>query len=256
MMGKEITKKTDQDLIAQYERELIKEQSSQLENPQFMAVKIKHAGVHRFEMPAIGEEEPKLLKTFSGVIIFNHRLNSYWEAAFGETDNRIPDCFALDAIHGTKFGNCKECKFNKFGSGRDGRGKACRNMWRLYIFLNKKMLLPYQLTLPPTSLKNFQNYIISLLSQNIAIERVITKFSLTEGAQESSVVNFAIGSKLSNDDFLFYLNKRKKLLEFMKAAIFFEENSETQESEEETEPEEPFYIEAMEDESEQEEIPF
>ncbi|MHA1343486.1 MAG: hypothetical protein ACTSQG_05840, partial [Promethearchaeota archaeon] len=74
-MAKDLVKKDDK-LIAELEQQLIREQASQLDNPQFMAIKLKHAGVQRFEMPSSEEdEEPKLLKTFSGVIIFNHKMN-------------------------------------------------------------------------------------------------------------------------------------------------------------------------------------
>ena len=225
------------DDVGRFERELIKSQSKQLDNPQFMAIKIKHAGVHRFELPATGDEseEERLRKTFSGVIIFNHRMNSYWEKAFGETDTVIPDCFSLDAIHGTKHGSCETCQYNQWGSAPDGKkGKACRNMWRLYIYLNKSMLLPYQMNIPPTSIKNFQNYIISLMSRGIAVERMLTMFSLTPGAQDSSIVKFSEKKKLDDDSFLFYLSKRNKFMHFMKSAVFFEEAEEAVKEEEET----------------------
>lgn len=221
--------------IEKYERELIKSQSKQLDNPQFMTISVKHAGVQRFELPATGDEgdEDRLRKTFSGVIIFNHRMNSYWSKPFGESDSVIPDCFSLDAIHGTKYGECADCKYNQWGSASEGKkGKACRNMWRLYVYLNKGMILPYQISIPPTSIKNFQNYIISLMSRGMAVERMVTAFSIIPGAQESSVVRFAEKKKLDDDAFLFYLSKRNKFMHFMKSAVFFEEAEEKAEPEE------------------------
>ena len=221
------------DEVRRFEEELLKENAKNLTNPQFMSIKVKHAGVYRFEMPGGSDEkESELLKTFSGIIVYNHRLNSYWSQPFGESENRVPDCFSLDAIRGTVYGECRVCPYNKFGSGRDGKGKACRNMWRLYIFLNKKMLLPYQMTLPPTSLKYFQNYLISLMSQRVPVERVVTRFSIIPGPQDSSIVNFEMKQKLSDEDFLYYIAQRQKLVEFMKSAVFFEEADSVKENDE------------------------
>lgn len=240
--------------IGRIERELIKVQSNQLDNPQFMAIRVKHAGVQRFEMPSVGEgDEEKLLKTFSGVIIFNHRMNSYWSKPFGESENPIPDCFSLDAVTGTKFGDCADCKYNQWGSAPDGKkGKACRNMWRLYVYLNKSMMLPYQISIPPTSIKNFQNYVISLMSRGMAIERMVTTFSLTAGAQESSIVNFTEKKPLDDEAFLFYLGKRNKFLHFMKSAIFFEEGTAEEEEDSSFMPDETFEEETLDDDD----IPF
>ena len=88
------------------------------------------------------------------------------------------------------------------------------------------------MTLPPTSLKYFQNYLISLMSQRVPVERVVTKFSIIPGPQDSSIVNFEMKQKLSDEDFLYYMAQRQKLVEFMKSAVFFEETDSAKEEDE------------------------
>jgi len=231
--------------IKDVERKLLEQQGNQLENPQFMQIKMKHQGTMRYELPGTGAEgENKLVKSFNGIIVFNHRLNSYWDVPFeegGET-GRLPRCFAIDAKHPTAgaevievqsetedtieqkrvYGKCRDCFLNQWGSDKDRKGKGCRNMWRLFIYTNKEEMLPYQLTLPPSSLKAFQQYAISLMSKSIPIEKAVTHFSLLPGNMKSSIGDFGVKEILSNADFMYFINERDKLLNFMRSAEFFD----------------------------------
>lgn len=240
--------------IKDIERKLLEGQGNQLENPQFMQIKMKHQGTLRYELPdKDAEGENKLVKSFNGIIVFNHRLNSYWDVPFeegGET-GRIPRCFAVDAKHPTAgaevldvqsatedtveqkrvFGKCRDCYFNQWGSDKDRKGKECRNMWRLFIYTSKDEMLPYQLTLPPSSLKTFQQYAISLMSKSIPMEKVVTHFSLLPGNMKSSVGDFGMKEILSNTDFVYFINEREKLLNFMRSAEFFDTTGEDGEAE-------------------------
>jgi hypothetical protein len=224
------------------ERGLLAQQGSMLENPQFMQIRIKHQGTLRYMLPETDENgENKLVKTFAGVIIFNHRMNSYWDVPYEEGTEavRVPRCFAIDAKRGSLpvqtveldkeqrvvYGECGSCFYNAWGSdARDRKGKACRNMWRLFIYQNKAEMLPYQLTLPPSSLKFFQQYAISLMSKNMPIEKAVTSFTLARGNMDCSLAQFAVKETLNTYDFIYYIEERRKLLNFMKSAIFYDES--------------------------------
>jgi hypothetical protein len=67
-------------------------------------------------------------KTLEGTLVFHHKARGYWE-----TEGQLmPTCSSLDGKAGTdENGNqktCANCPFNKFGSGKDGSGKACKEM--------------------------------------------------------------------------------------------------------------------------------
>jgi len=98
-------------------------------------------------------------KTLKGHILFKHKANQWWEIPFDERkegDDPMPNCYSVDGVTpsgGDKIQNdlCATCPRNKFGSGADGNGKACRNTMR-FLFLPDDAVLPVVLSAPPTSL--------------------------------------------------------------------------------------------------------
>ena len=104
----------------------------------------------------LGNED--YVKSITGHILFKHRANQWWEIPFderGEDDDPRPSCYSIDGIKAAcnpaQAGLCNECKNDKFGSGREGRGKACRNTMR-FLFLVDSTVLPIVIVAPPTSL--------------------------------------------------------------------------------------------------------
>ena len=57
--------------------------------------------------------------------------------------------------------DCASCPYNQFGSGK-GNSKACKNTHRVYL-LRENEPLPILLTLPPTSLRAFKDYLAKRL---------------------------------------------------------------------------------------------
>ena len=96
---------------------------------------------------------------------------------------------------------CNSCPMNEWGTAEDERGKACKNMHRLYIIREGEML-PLLLTLPPTSLKNLSDYIaLRIVSKGMRSYGVVTKVSLKK-AQNAGGINysqavFSLAGKLS-----------------------------------------------------------
>lgn len=67
---------------------------------------------------------------------------------------------------------------NQFGSDEDGRGKACKNVHRIYM-LREDNPVPLILSLPPTSLKYMRDYIGKrILLKGMRCYEAVTKITL------------------------------------------------------------------------------
>lgn len=128
----------------------------------FQRAKIPGGGVLQFEMPGDDPENPEYEPTLEGVVLFNHAANSYWPAGSEYDDNTPPQCQSVDGKmgYGDPGGICEACVNNRFGSDPKGNGKACKNMRMLYLLRNGEMM-PIQLSLPPTSIRPYTNFVNS-----------------------------------------------------------------------------------------------
>lgn len=165
--------------------------------------KVPSGGGKSFNIVTGDDDTDFSVPTFCGVIVYNHACNAYFDE--GIEDNSPPVCSSLDGKMGidTSCGecfSCKSCARNVFGSAANGRGKACKNMHRLYI-MTEEMPIPLLLSLPPTSLQVFQAYrLYALAAKHLKPHEVVTEFSLSvqtsKGGQKYSVVKFKMLGKL------------------------------------------------------------
>lgn len=129
----------------------------------FQRVKIPSGGTLQFEVPGDDPEDPDYEKFIEGVIIYNHASNAYWPSGSEYDETVNPICSSVDGKVG--FGDpgcaCAMCDFNKFGSDPNGKGKLCKNMRTLYI-LRSGEAMPIQLSLPPTSIRPFTEFVNSV----------------------------------------------------------------------------------------------
>ncbi len=156
------------DGMNQKDKEILREQREDLglENEiDYRKIKIPSGGGTSFEVQT-EDDDTEPMKTITGVVIFTHALNGYWSNAYGNSNNpedKLPYCVSMDGKTGFcqetgEVTDCKTCQRNKFGTARDqagnqARGKACKNMCRLYILMDGDPNL-YLLTVPPTSVQN------------------------------------------------------------------------------------------------------
>jgi len=159
----------------------------------FPRVKIPSGGGLAFEIPGDDPENPDTEKEIVGVIVDHHPVNAYWADKYAGANNP-PDCSSMDGKVGMdQDGNrkpCNSCPMNEWGTAEDGRGKACKNMHRVYI-LREGEMLPLLLTLPPTSLKNLSDYIaLRIVSKGMRSYGVVTKVSLKK-AQNAGGINYS-----------------------------------------------------------------
>ncbi len=140
-------------------------------------------------------DQPIPANQFAAVIMDSVRLNTYYPGAFDATEIVPPTCYAIgrtdadlvphpDMAHDMSFfqaqaDRCNNCPHNVFGTGQNGKGKACTNRRRLIMLLagtynqtpQGMVMEPYmradhyettpllQMHLPPTSIKGWGEYV-------------------------------------------------------------------------------------------------
>ena len=106
-------------------------------------------------------------KNLTGVIVYHHKARGYWETE----GQQLPTCSSMDGLTGLdengETRSCATCPFNAWGSGKDGRGKACKEMRWIY-FLQDAEIIPSRISLPPTSLGQFDAFVTALAQRRIA----------------------------------------------------------------------------------------
>lgn len=143
--------------------DMIAEEMDGLGTIPFDMIKIPSGGGLAFELPGETEDTPVTVGELAGIIVDHHPMNVYWEGEYDGSNNQ-PDCSSFDGKTAvdSKTGevkSCASCPLNQFGSdAKGGKGKACKNMHRIYILLTGQPL-PMLLTLPPTSLSAWKNYL-------------------------------------------------------------------------------------------------
>lgn len=159
-------------------------------------VKFPSAGATIFERPGENEDEPENVPKLEGVILFAHDINIYYATPY-DGKNNPPDCSSLDGKVGIEketgvYKDCSTCPFNKFGSGKNG-GKACKNKKRIYL-LPSGAVLPIILTLPPTSIKEYTNYVgRQVLLKGLRTYEIVTQVSLRADKSASSGFRYSKG---------------------------------------------------------------
>lgn len=126
----------------------------------FQRIKIPAGGNLVFEIPTDDPDNPNYEKTIDGVLIFHHDANAYWPEGSEYDENTAPLCSSVNGKQGIgePGGSCVMCAMNQYGTSAEGRGKACKNMRMLYL-LQSGECVPIQISLPPTSLKPFKNFV-------------------------------------------------------------------------------------------------
>jgi hypothetical protein len=131
-------------------------------------------------------------KEFNGIILHHSAANAFWEKSFDETGGgEIPNCFSMDGFtpdgESLQADNCAECAKNAFKSDPSGgRGKACKNMWRLHILVDGQVI-PKRLTLPPSNLGAVQEFLVGLRDRNIPHELAVIRFGLKPSKNKDGI---------------------------------------------------------------------
>jgi len=169
-------------------------------NLSFDKVRIPAGGSTMWEL-----DEGEVSKEIDGVIVDHYPVNAYFENEYtGEI--APPTCSSMDGKIGSgePGGTCTNCQLNKYGSAEDGKGKKCKNLRRLYI-LRSGEILPILITLPPTSIKNFSDYVSKkIVTKGMKTCDVVTTLSLVAEKSNTGIkyskVAFVINRKLNEKE--------------------------------------------------------
>lgn len=173
----------------------------------FPRVKIPGGGNLQFEIPSDDPENPDYTKYIEGVILYNHDTCAYWPEGSEYDDNVTPLCFSVDGKkgYGAPGGVCATCALNQYGSVEKGKGKACKNMRNLYI-LRSGECMPVLLSLPPTSLKPYSDFITTAFAaRRRPIYAGVVQIGLKRvdnGSNTYSVATFRLGQRFEGEELL------------------------------------------------------
>ncbi len=162
-------------------------------------IKIPAGGGLAYEVQGEDDDDVEYMKEISGVIVFTHRMNGYWPNSYGtgEGEDKIPLCSSMDGKTGLcrdsgEVRHCESCPLNQFGSGTDAkgeasRGKACKNMRRLYMMMDGDPNF-YLLTVPPTSIKEVNRQLTKIMgSKGIPYTGLIVSLKLEKAVNAGGI---------------------------------------------------------------------
>lgn len=151
----------------------------------------------------------KGVEEFEGVIYYYGRQNTYWDGPFDAKNPTPPVCYSVDGIKGSKpadgqghFGECSKCKWNEFKTAAQGKGKACRNQFKLYV-QRLGTTVPMVLMIAPTSMKNFESsFLMSKVTQRgLNYARIVTRFKSYQAPNETHFqITFEVGGVFKGDE--------------------------------------------------------
>ena len=117
---------------------------------------------------------------------------------YGEGDgSKAPACSSMDGKTGLNADtgevcNCDTCPYNQYGTGiddkgRQAKGKACKNMRRVYLLMSGDPNL-YLLTIPPTSIRAVNRQLTRILSGGTPYVGMVMRFTLERVKNSGGIV--------------------------------------------------------------------
>jgi hypothetical protein len=155
-------------------------------------IRVPSGGAQAFRYDtAAGEETAKKLE---GIIVAWRPSRLFWKSR--AAGKKPPDCTSINGFigKGDPGGLCADCPNARFGTslkpdGSMGAGQACKDV-RQVLFLMEGELLPHLLSIPPTSVKAFGHYALTLMSARAHDWGGITELTL-EKAQSDDKIDYA-----------------------------------------------------------------
>ncbi len=134
-------------------------------------------------VPSVENPDGFPVKDLEGVIIYQHDCRALFaKGAKGVITHDPPLCVSGDAItgEGTPGGTCDGCAQSAWGSSGPGeKGQACKSLHRMYL-ITATSILPFVLTLSPTSLAPWRKYMVSLINGGLRVSGIVTRLGLTK----------------------------------------------------------------------------
>lgn len=170
--------------------------------PRFEIIKMPGAGATIWSIPGEGEE-PDLQKEIVGIVLDHYGTRVYWDTEMTEGGGKPPTCFSLNGREGSLarvernwYGDCATCAFSQWGTatknGKPARGQACQKRHRVFVLIEGQSILPYLISLPPTSGDktydgSFSTYVVKLVGKLKSVGEVRTKIKLIKDRNEDNI---------------------------------------------------------------------
>lgn len=188
-------------------------------------IRVASGGATNFRVEtATGEESPQKIE---GVLVSYRTARVYWKAkAVGK---KPPDCSSIDGFIGVgdPGGECAKCPFARFGSalkpdGSKSTGQACKEI-RQALFLMSGEMLPHLLMIPPTSLKAFNQYTMTMLSARAPYWGALTQMTLQAAKSEDNApyakIIFRLGKRIAEEHLMAFKAFHTRMKAVLKPAI-------------------------------------
>ena len=160
------------------------------------------------------------------VVILDHRMhNSYFKGAYNPKNPQPPICWAnaftfadlkpADDAPQKQADSCAECPMNKFGSAPTGRGKACKNTFRIAFVppdANKDTPI-YMLSIPPTSVRAYASFVSQLGEQEEIPFDYVTEISMDPNEAYAKLQFQQLDKQDNVSNLLFLRDRAQNLLD-------------------------------------------
>ena len=130
----------------------------------------------------------------------------YYASAYEEGVAGSPDCYSNNGVGpepdatNPQCTTCAACPHNTWGSGKEGRGKACSDSHRLAVAPAGQVNEPLLLRVPPASLRPLSDYATMLSKRGVAFDAVVTRIGF-EAGESSPKLKFKPVSFLDADTY-------------------------------------------------------
>lgn len=186
--------------------------------------KIRITQSKKFRLPT-GEESGGPIDC---VVIDFISKNEFYSKGFSKDDMGPPDCFAISDNPSVMVPSknspdkqaetCSSCPNAQWGTGPNGKGKACKNQRLLAVMpvngIEEDSGL-WTLGVSPTAIKGFDNYISGLLAKRIAPISVITEVSFDPSKDYPALV-FKAAAPLTESAIGEFMSQSARAAEMLK----------------------------------------
>lgn len=124
---------------------------------------------------------------------------AWYEKAYQPGQTEAPDCFSNDAktpapgVAKPQCTNCANCRKNAFGSGQNGRGKACADRKMLVVVWENEPKTLMGLNVPTMSLNNLRRIETELKDHNLPLQSVMMELSFDQAVLYPVIKISAVG---------------------------------------------------------------
>ena len=196
--------------------------------------------------------------SFECVILAHQTIRMFWKKSFDETGGGVqPDCYSNDAfaiahdVETPQAVNCGVCENAKFGSA--GRGQACMMRKKVLIYVPGDNI-PKIISFPPTSIKEFERYMMVLVDRSSHFATVVTHFALEKAKNREGIAyaraNLSLAGLVETKDLPFVIKTRNSYTALFKRIQITREEIQAEKQKETPQSESPHNYSATDNEDE------